>query len=107
MKIEVTNYVAHREIVDICLPFYYTHNLLADFGDSIIYGKIEEKLTTKIQISNNWRGGTTFEIEFIEGAPSSRIGCYLTEEHKSTEEEYTDAVSRLVEAAKRGYNYGL
>lgn len=69
-------------------------------GDSIIYGKIEEKQCTNIQISRSYADDSiTFELE-IEQKPATHFACYMTDEYKSNEAEYLKAKAEMTAAVQ-------
>ena len=98
MKLEITKRVEQRETIEISLPHYFKHDLMLDTSDTVIYGKIEEKRCTKIQIA---RCGTDIEIEIsIEARPARQYGCCMTDEYASDEAEYLRAKETLLSAAQ-------
>lgn len=99
MKLEITRKIEQRETINIELPYYYKHDLLIDDMDSVIYGKIEEKQCTRIWVRDDYRGSVSFEIEVEERGAASK-SCYMTDEHKSNEDEYLAAKTKLLAAAE-------
>lgn len=102
MKLEVTRTTQQKETIEIEFPYYYKHNLMLDESDSIIYGKIEEKKCTSIQISYSYRDHeTSFKLEIQTGpCVLSDNNCYMTDKYKSTEAEYLEAKTKLLAAAE-------
>lgn len=102
MKLEVTKRITRTETVNVELPYYYEHDLLLDWADSVIYGKIEEKRTTRIQITRHYQGGTReFELE-IDPRPASEFSKYLTDDdYESTEAAYLAAKAEMLAALEK------
>lgn len=98
MKLEIIRKVDRVEIIDIELPYYYKHDLMSDYSDSVIYGKIEEKLHTAIKVSYEYKGGIIFELE-SEKRNAAAMACYMTDEFKSSETEYLAAKAKMLAAA--------
>lgn len=92
MKLEVIETVKVTKEVDIDLPYYYRH----DLDNSTIYGKIEEKKCTYIQLTN-YDYESIYELN-IEHRPANYFGCYMTEEYAGTEEEFLRAVRNMLDA---------
>lgn len=96
IEIEETTYIKKKITVD--LPYYYKHDLMSDRHNSIIYGKIEEKKTTTIQISENYMNNTmSYELE-VEKCKNGGDGSYFKEKYKSNEAEYLQAKSEMEKA---------
>ena len=89
-KVEITKQVPQVEIIEIELPYYYKHDLTSDYGKSVIYGKIEEKVCTSIQETQKYDGEDQYEIESQEhhSIKNSGLASYFNEEHKSSKEEF-------------------
>ena len=47
MKIEKTKRIDIKEIIDIEFPYFYEHDLMSDYGESVIYGKILQDIKYK------------------------------------------------------------
>lgn len=97
MKLEIIKYVPQVEIIEVELPHYYKHDLMSDYGDCVIYGKIEEKLCTTIQESNK-NGEDKYEIskEDHESIKNSGLSSYFDIKHKSSKEEFEEAKKRCL-----------
>jgi len=99
MKLEIPRKIEQKETIEIEFPYYYKNDLLLDDVDSVIYGKIEEKRHTTIQVRNNYQGGRSFELE-VEARGAASVACYMTDEYKSDEGEYLAAKAKLLAAAQ-------
>lgn len=97
MKLKITKQIEQTEVVDIELPYYYKHDLLLDYADVVIYGKIEENKCTHIKIDRG-RDELVFELS-TQSKPAAQYGCYITDEYKSSEAEYLAAKVKLLAAA--------
>jgi hypothetical protein len=98
MRLEIIRKIDQKETIEIELPYYYKHDLMSDYSDSVIYGKVEEKLHTAIKISYIYQGGSCFELE-SEKRNASYMSCYMTDEFKISEKEYLSAKEKLLAAA--------
>jgi len=98
MRLEITRKVEQRETIEIEFPYYYKHDLMGDESDSVIYGKIEERKCTAIQLSYR-RDEKEYSIE-VEERSASAFACYMTDEYKSTEAEYLAAKFKLLALAQ-------
>lgn len=97
MKIEIEKKVTQIEIIEVEFPYYYKHNLMSDYGDCVIYGKIEEKLCTTIEESNrNNIEKFVIEKEEYTSIKNSGLSCYFNKEYKSNKEEFEDAKERCL-----------
>jgi hypothetical protein len=92
MKIEITTTKIVKETIDVEFPYYYKHDLMSDYGENVIYGKITEDYAYTIQEIENYDGKLAFELE-----KDTWDGSYFKEEYKSTKEEYEDAKRRALE----------
>jgi hypothetical protein len=101
MQIEITKQVQQVEIIEAELPYYYKHDLASDYGNSIIYGKIEENSHTSIQETYVY-DVLKYEIEKEEheSIKNSGLSCYFKEEHKSTQKEFEDVKNRCLSFLK-------
>jgi len=93
-KITVRKNITTEKKIEVELPYYYKHDLYSDYGDSVIYGKIDGKTTTSIHEKIDQYGKTSYEIE---KGKWSGDGSYFTDEYNSTELEYNKAKERLQE----------
>lgn len=50
MKITVKKKVETTEDIQIQLPYYCVHDLMSEYSDSIIYGKIQEDRHSKVHM---------------------------------------------------------
>lgn len=98
MQIEITKQVPQVDIIEVELPYYYKHDLMSDHGDSVIYGKIEEKLCTSIQESKDYAGESKYEITKAKhfSIKKSGLAPYFDKEHKSSQEEFEEAKERCL-----------
>lgn len=100
MKLEITRKIEQKETIEIDLPYYYKHDLMLDEADVVIYGKVEEARCTTIRIGHSYRSDSNeFELS-VEDRPASAYGCYMTDEFKSSEDEYLGAKAELLAAAQ-------
>jgi len=100
MKLEITRKVEQKEMIEIEFPYYYKHDLMLDDADSVIYGKVEDRRQTRIQIGYDYRSKErSFQLE-INDIPAAALACYMTDEHKSSEAEYLAAKAKLRAAAE-------
>nr|WP_294922162.1 hypothetical protein [uncultured Flavobacterium sp.] len=97
MEIEITEIVKNVKVIDVELPYYYKHDLFAEYGESIIYGKIEATKETSIHESETPEGGKKYEIEIEEydSIKNSGLASYFNPEFKSTVNEYEAAKQRV------------
>jgi len=98
MKIEINKQITITEIIDIELPYFYKQDLMSDYGDAVIYGKIEEKNATAIHETKNYDGEEKYEVEKcpFTSIGNSGFSCYFREEYKSTKEEFEAAKKRCI-----------
>ena len=95
MEIEINVISKIKKKININLPYYYEHNLSSDRYDSVLYGKICEKETTTIQITNQYLHDViSYEIEIAKCNPAKN-DSYFTDEHKSSESEYLAAKAKV------------
>lgn len=97
MTIELTKTINKTVKVDIDLPYYYKHDLMSDYGDSVIYGKIEENLGTTIH-EQIFGDTTSYEIEKYRytSIANSGLSEYFDPMHKSSKKEYESAKDRCM-----------
>lgn len=93
-KITVREHITTKKKIEVELPYYYKHDLYSDYGDSVIYGKIDGEITTSIHEKEDPYGKISYEIEKEKWDGD---GSYFTDEHTSTEVEYNKAKERLKE----------
>ena len=98
MKIKLIKQIPQIVEIEVELPYYYKHDLMDDYGDSIIYGKIEEKLHTSIHETQRYDGKKTYEIEKEEhySIANSGLSSYFDEEHLSGKEEFEAVKERCL-----------
>lgn len=98
MQVKITKNIPQVETIDIELPYYYEQDLMSDYGDSVIYGKIEEKLHTRIQQTENYDGEEKYEIKKEEhhSIENSGLAGYFDEKHKSSKDEFESAKQRCM-----------
>ena len=98
MKVEITKQVTKLEIIEVELPYYYKVDLMSDYDDSVIYGKIEEKLCTSIKETKNDDGEEKYEIEKEEhhSIKNSGLSSYFDKRHKSSKEEFEAVKERCL-----------
>ena len=98
MQVEITKQVQQVEIIEVELPYYYKHDLMSDYGNSVIYGKIEEKLCTSIQENKNYDGEEKYEIEKEEhhSIKNSGLSSYFDKKYKSNKEEFEAVKERCM-----------
>lgn len=95
MKIEITTTKRIKEIIDIDFPYYYEHDLMTDYGDNVIYGKILPEYEITIQEKDLYDDKKSYEIE--KRLPSN---CYFTQEYKSSKEEFEAVKLRALKFLK-------
>ena len=93
-KIIIREHITTEKEIEVDLPYYYKHDLYSDYGDSVIYGRIDGKITTSIHEKEDQYGKITYEIEKEKWGGD---GSYFAGEHKSTEVEYNKVKERLKE----------
>ena len=102
MKLKITRKVDQEETIDIDFPYYYKHDLLLDKSDVVIYGMLEENRNVSITVKKTVEDMFSFScLEFelsIESVPASRMACYMTDEHKSTKEEFFNAKELMLKS---------
>lgn len=98
MQAEITKQVPQVEIIEVEFPYYYKHDLMSDYGDSVIYGKIEEKMCTSIQETKNHDGEEKYEIEKEEhhSIKNSGLSSYFDKKHQSSKEEFEAVKERCL-----------
>lgn len=98
MKIKLIKLIPQEEIIEVELPYYYEHDLMDDYGDSIIYGKIEEKLHTSIHEIKGYDSKETYEIEKEKhrSIENRGLGGYFNEEYQSSKEEFEAVKERCL-----------
>ena len=93
-KITVRKHITTEKEIEVDLPYYYKHDLYSDYGDSVIYGRIDGKMATSIHEIKDQYGEISYDIKKQRWAGD---GSYFTDEHNSTEVEYNKAKERLKE----------
>ena len=90
MEIKLIKLIPQEVIIEVELPYYYKYDLMVDYGDSIIYGKIEEKLHTSIHETERYDGKEIYEIEKEKHRliKNSTLWGYFREEYQSSREEF-------------------
>ena len=98
MKITLIKQIPQEETIEVELPYYYKHDLMNDYGESIIYGKIEEKLHTSIHETERYYSKETYEIEKKEhySIETSGLATYFEDEHQSSREEFEAVKERCL-----------
>ena len=98
MKITLIKQIPQEVIIEVELPYYYKHDLMHDYGDSIIYGKIEEKLHTSIHEIKGYDGKESYEIEKEKHSSIALRGLssYFEDEHQSSKEEFEAVKERCL-----------
>ena len=98
MKIKLIKLIPQEAIIDVELPYYYKHDLMNDYGESTIYGKIEEKLHTSIHETERYYSREAYEIEKKEhySIANSGLATYFEDEHQSSREEFEAAKQRCL-----------
>lgn len=95
MKVIIIETKKSEKQIDVDMPYYYKHDLMCDRGDSIIYGRVDEKIHTSIQESSFDRTSYEVTIESHISIKNSGLSCYFTPEYQSSQEEYNNAKERL------------
>ncbi len=100
MKVEITRTIRQKEIVDVEFPYFYQHDLsLDDAGDTVIYGKIEEKVQTTIKITSEYGSGRKEYELAIERRSLPSYACYINNsEYASSKEEFLAAKAEAIAA---------
>ena len=80
-----------KKVIDIKFPYYYKHDLMSDYGKSIIYGKILKDCEYTIHESDYYNNKKIFELE-----ENDRNDYYFSSEYKSTKKEYEKAKFRAL-----------
>lgn len=93
-KITIINHVTTQTEIEVDLPYYYKHDFSSEYGDSIIYGRIDGKINTTIHEKENIHGAIKYEIEKEKWTGD---GSYFANDYNSTEDEYNKAKERLKE----------
>ena len=101
MKIQVTKTHETVEEVDISFPYYYKHQREDLAWECIIYGRIDEKIHTQVEIIGAWRGYIAQAETTICETSWDDCSRYLNEEYESTEEEYLEAKAKAIEILSR------
>lgn len=99
MQVEITRQVPQVEVIEVELPYYYKQDLMSDYSDSVIYGKIEEKLCTSIQETKSYDDSEVkYEIEKEEHDSIKITGLanYFGKEYRSTKEEFESVKDRCL-----------
>lgn len=97
MKIEITKTVRHIEVIDVELPYFYRNDLDSEYGYSIIYGKIDEKLHTSIHATKE-NGIEKYEIEKEAHYSIKHTGLasYFDKEYSSSKTDFEEAKQRCL-----------
>ncbi len=98
MKIKLIKQIPQEEIIEVELPYYFKHDLEGDYGESIIYGKIEDKLYTTIHETIRYDGKVAYEIEREKHHSIENRGLaeYFEDEHQSSREEFEAVKERCL-----------
>lgn len=91
MKIEITTLKRVKKTIEVDFPYYYKHDLMSDYGDTVIYGKIMPGYEITIKEGKSYNGKKTYEIE-----KDSQSDCYFTKEYKSNKEEFESVKVRAL-----------
>lgn len=96
MQVEIKKQVTQIEIINIELPYYYKYDLMSDYGDNIIYGKIEKDFHVAIKENKNYDGKCEYEIEREEhdSIKESGLSCYFDKKYLSNQLEFEKAKNR-------------
>ena len=93
MEVEIYEETRTKKKVNIDFPYFYEQDMLLDRDDCIMYGVyVSPYLSHQITITIRGDGHEEYAIEKGSGINSN---CYLTEEHKSTKEEFLRALKKL------------
>ena len=76
IKVEVTK--KEEKEIEITLPYYYEQDLMSDYGDCYIYGKITEDAHYSINIGKYYGGKERVEIEIETHVKFDGLDCYLS-----------------------------
>ncbi len=98
MKISITEEVSTVKIIDVDLPYFYKHDLMTQYGDSVIYGRIEETLHTSIQETLNFDGSVTYEIEKEDhdSIKNTGLASYFKSQYSSNQNEFEQVKERCL-----------
>lgn len=98
MKIEIEETSKKKKAIDIAFPYFYKHVIDLEYGEIVIFGKIEEKKLTTISEREN---GVNFEyeLEVEEIKNFLNLSACFSDKHKSNEAEFISAKSRLLSAS--------
>lgn len=98
MQVEIIKIIQQVELIEVELPYYYKHDLMSDYGDSVIFGKIEEKLCTSIHEIENYDGEEKYEIQKNEhhSIKNSGLASYFDKKYNSTIDEYEAVKERCI-----------
>jgi hypothetical protein len=99
MKIEITKIERKTVIIETELPYYYRQDLMSDYSESIVYGKIDEHLHISIQeIKLHDEDSEKYEIEKEEylQIKDTGLACYFDKAHKSSRQEFEEVKQRCL-----------
>jgi hypothetical protein len=100
MKIIITETIRKEKEIDIELPYYYEHDLMSDYGDCYIYGKITDKEHISINIDHYYDGKDSTEIEIERINNFNGLSGYLNPSNtgikKITEGQYLNAKGEAI-----------
>ncbi len=98
MKIRLIKQIPQEVTIEVELPYYYKHDLMGDYGGSIIYGKIEEKLHTSIHEIKRYDRKESYEIEKERhrSIENRELGGYFDDEYQSSREEFEAVKERCL-----------
>lgn len=98
MEITLIKQIPQIETIEVELPYYYKYDLMDDYSDLIIYGKIEEKLHTSISETKRYDGKEVYEIgkEEHSSIENSGLSDRFDEDHQSTREEFEAVKERCL-----------
>lgn len=88
--------VVIKEKVSVETPYFYKHDLLPDFGDSIVYGKVLDDCVVTVQKTDRYGGKVAFEIQVVKKSDLRAYSNYLVkEEYRSTEGEFLAVLGEM------------
>jgi hypothetical protein len=101
MKVKIKKTSETVEEVEVSLPCYYKHQREDLVWECIIYGRIDEKIHTQVEIMGAWRGYIAQAETTICETNWDDCSRYLNEEYESTEEEFLAAKAKAMEILSR------
>ena len=94
ITLEITKSLPQKEQVTITLPYYYTYSSDYGYGNSEVFGKLEEDQVTSITIITGRKHGIIFSKE-VAGIKQS--ACFIRDDYNCTEDVFEAAKKKFLD----------